>query len=107
MTLPPTWDLFGEDHLPHHVLLLAKMLEILRMSPSEALSLDGPALVVESASVRACNGKPAAEPTRDGAPLQFSFDKEILTALILPLPAAEACVKATKEYIDRCLPLLR
>ena len=27
MTLPPTWDLFGEDHLPHHVLLLAKMLD--------------------------------------------------------------------------------
>lgn len=23
------------------------------------------------------------------------------------VPAAEACVKATKEYIDRCLPLLR
>lgn len=27
MTLPPTWDLFGEDHIPHHVLLLAKMLD--------------------------------------------------------------------------------
>lgn len=27
MTLPPTWDLFGEGHLPHHVLLLAKMLD--------------------------------------------------------------------------------
>lgn len=27
MSLPPTWTLFGEDHLPHRVLLLAKMLD--------------------------------------------------------------------------------
>jgi len=27
MVLPPTWDLFGDDHLPHRVLLLAKMID--------------------------------------------------------------------------------
>jgi DNA-binding MarR family transcriptional regulator len=27
MALPPTWTLFGDDHLPHRVLLLAKMLD--------------------------------------------------------------------------------
>lgn len=27
MTLPPTWDLFGEDHLPHRIQLLSKMLD--------------------------------------------------------------------------------
>jgi DNA-binding MarR family transcriptional regulator len=27
MQLPPTWDLFGDDHLPHRLLLLAKMID--------------------------------------------------------------------------------
>ncbi|MEO8722733.1 MAG: MarR family transcriptional regulator [Sphingobium sp.] len=27
MTLPPTWNLFGDDHLPHRILLLAKMID--------------------------------------------------------------------------------
>ncbi len=27
MTLPPTWDLFGDDHLPHRLQLLAKMID--------------------------------------------------------------------------------
>ena len=27
MTLPPTWTMFGADHLPHRLLLLAKMLD--------------------------------------------------------------------------------
>jgi DNA-binding MarR family transcriptional regulator len=27
MPLPPTWDLFGEDHLPHRIQLLAKMID--------------------------------------------------------------------------------
>lgn len=27
MSLPPTWDLFGEDHLPHRIQLLAKMID--------------------------------------------------------------------------------
>lgn len=27
MVLPPTWDMFGDDHLPHRVLLLAKLLD--------------------------------------------------------------------------------
>ncbi|MCW3837644.1 MarR family winged helix-turn-helix transcriptional regulator [Sphingomonas canadensis] len=27
MSLPPTWDLFGEDHLPHRLQLLAKMID--------------------------------------------------------------------------------
>lgn len=27
MTLPPTWNLFDGDHLPHRILLLARMLD--------------------------------------------------------------------------------
>ncbi len=27
MTLPPTWDLFDDAHLPHRILLLARMLD--------------------------------------------------------------------------------
>lgn len=27
MALPATWDLFGDDHLPHRLLLLAKMID--------------------------------------------------------------------------------
>lgn len=27
MPLPPTWDLFGDDHLPHRLQLLAKMID--------------------------------------------------------------------------------
>lgn len=27
MTLPPTWTMFGADHLPHRLLLLAKILD--------------------------------------------------------------------------------
>ncbi len=27
MRHPPTWNLFGEDHLPHRLLLLAKMID--------------------------------------------------------------------------------
>ena len=27
MSLPPTWDLFGEDHIPHRLQLLAKMID--------------------------------------------------------------------------------
>ncbi len=27
MSLPPTWDLFGEEHLPHRIQLLAKMVD--------------------------------------------------------------------------------
>lgn len=27
MPLPPTWDLFGDDHIPHRLQLLAKMID--------------------------------------------------------------------------------
>jgi DNA-binding MarR family transcriptional regulator len=27
MSLPPTWDLFGDDHIPHRLQLLAKMID--------------------------------------------------------------------------------
>ena len=27
MALPSTWNLFGDDHLPHRLLLLAKMID--------------------------------------------------------------------------------
>jgi Peptidase family M1 domain/Omp85 superfamily domain len=68
--------------------LLAKMLEILRMTPKEALSLDGPALTVEDASVQGNGGKPFDPPPGipDNKALAFGFDPENQTALILRLP---------------------
>jgi DNA-binding MarR family transcriptional regulator len=27
MALPPVWQLFGQDHLPYHLLLLARMID--------------------------------------------------------------------------------
>jgi len=68
--------------------LLAKMLEILRTSPSEAMSLDGPAMRMESASVPVLAGKKICvvdqrEPDRHST---YSYAPENQTALIVPLP---------------------
>jgi hypothetical protein len=67
--------------------LLAKMVEILRMSPSESMSFDGPALEVASARVVSSSaitkaGGPAAEPT----PVKdLGYQDENVTALVVPL----------------------
>src|ERR1043166_1432217 len=67
--------------------LLAKMLEILRMSPTEAMSPDGPALRMEEASVPVIAGKELQlVEKRDPGRATFSFDPENQTALIVPLP---------------------
>lgn len=39
MALPPTWDLFGEDHLPHRLQLLARMID--RESARQLSELSG------------------------------------------------------------------
>ncbi len=54
---------------------LAKILEILRMSPSEAMSFEGPALNV--AQVKMANKEMA-----------FHFQTDNQTALVVPLPKA-------------------
>lgn len=56
---------------------LAKMLEILRVNPSEGLDLDGPALDVKTV------GLPG--PPGSGA-LPFHYQKDNPTALVVPLP---------------------
>src|SRR5947209_540478 len=74
---------------------LAKMLEILRMSPSEAMSFDGPALDVESALL--CEdptGRGSAEngevggntQTRRVRSLHFYYQADNPTALVVSLP---------------------
>jgi hypothetical protein len=63
---------------------LAKMLEILRLSPSEALDFEGPACTIHRATLAA----PPAN--REGAPanvdLPFAFRKDNATALEVVLP---------------------
>lgn len=71
---------------------LAKMLEILRVSPKEGLSTDGPALRVEDASLRSMAGKVVREQpvpggaSRDGKAIPFYYQADNQTALVLPLP---------------------
>jgi hypothetical protein len=72
--------------------LLAKMLEILRTAPSEGMSLDGPALKMESVSLRSLAGKefreqpaPGAAP-QGGLKLPFAYAPDNQTALVIPLP---------------------
>jgi Peptidase family M1 domain/Omp85 superfamily domain len=64
--------------------LLAKMAEILRMSPKESMSFDGPALQVDEVRYRGTKGKPVDEPG------SFFFPSDNATALTLPLPVAVA-----------------
>jgi hypothetical protein len=72
--------------------LLAKMLEILRVSPREGMTEDGAALEMETAYVRSCNGKELYDERRpdvlpaDGVSVPFSFEKTNQTALVIPLP---------------------
>src|SRR6516165_4464387 len=87
--------------------LLAKMLEILRVAPSEGMPGDGPVLQMEDTRGLTCNGKSCREhigpdgkaadgkaadgkaadgKAADGKNVPFSFDAEIQTALIIPLP---------------------
>jgi hypothetical protein len=71
--------------------LLAKMLEILRMSPREAMTDEGAALEMESTLVRACNGKRLVDRRRPQTPeegiyVPFAFDHENQTELHIPLP---------------------
>jgi hypothetical protein len=68
--------------------LLAKMLEILRLSPREALPTDGPALAVEDVTIRTLNGKELRDsrnPGHDGVFVPFSFAHDNQTALVIPL----------------------
>src|SRR5579859_2636846 len=71
--------------------LLAKMLEILRVSPREGMTADGAALEMETAYVRACNGRELRDERVPDAPAEgvsvpFSFEKTNQTALVIPLP---------------------
>ncbi len=72
---------------------LAKILEVLRMSPTEAMSFDGPALDIKSVNLI----QPAPNPheQRSGAAslateLPFHFQADNTTALVIPLPTALA-----------------
>src|SRR5271165_1303152 len=62
---------------------LAKILEILRMAPSEAMSFDGPALDVQAVHhlVSATSDKPASK-----SELSFHYQQDNATALVVPLP---------------------
>ncbi len=59
--------------------LLAKMVEILRVAPKEALNFDGPALKMQQATLLAADGKTAQ-------PLAPTFDSADATTMTLPLP---------------------
>jgi len=105
MPLPPTWDLFGEDHLPHRLQLLAKLIdrETARQLQSEfAMSLAewrvlafvcaaGPASAAEvgnaSAIDRAEVSRAVAKLERDGL-IRREADARHRKRLILePTPA--------------------
>jgi hypothetical protein len=72
--------------------LLAKMLEILRVSPREGMTQDGAALAMETAYVQSANGIALVDQRRPDAPpgegvsVPFSFEKANQTALTVPLP---------------------
>jgi hypothetical protein len=70
--------------------LLAKMVEILRMAPSEALSFDGPALQVEQAAVCSYDSpiarvKGGDSARREKAIANYTFSTDNPTALSIPL----------------------
>ena len=60
---------------------LAKILEILRMSPSEAMSFDGPALDVRQVNLLSPTNAPVCQ-------LPFHFQADNATALVVPLRQA-------------------
>jgi hypothetical protein len=62
---------------------LAKMAELLRMSPKESMSFDGPALEIEEVRYR---GKSAG--TAEDEPIAHHFPPDNATALTVPLPDA-------------------
>src|SRR5437773_1534735 len=69
--------------------LLAKMVELLRMAPREAMNFDGPALDVKAVAL---NAAPLPDIARAGhqepaspATAAFHFDKDNPTALVVPL----------------------
>ena len=69
---------------------LAKILEILRMSPSEAMSFDGPALDVDKVNLVQPE---ISHPKPGGANLKFTqlpfhYQPDNATALVVPLPSA-------------------
>lgn len=95
----PTEQLVFNAHAAYEVPsgdigLLAKTLEILRLSPREALVFDGPALRLQA--VRHLSAGPSeiqrtafpGAATKEKLSLEFTFDPDNRTALIVPLPAA-------------------
>jgi hypothetical protein len=67
--------------------LLAKMVEILRVAPKEALPFDGPALAIEG--VRILNAAPAAltqVSAAASAKLEFEHPSDNPTSMVVPLP---------------------
>jgi hypothetical protein len=64
---------------------LAKMLELLRLAPSEGLDFDGPAFRLERAAVIQI-ARPGAPPEVGCLPVETHFQKDNATALVVPLP---------------------
>jgi hypothetical protein len=81
---------------------LAKILEILRMSPSEAMSFDGPALDIDRVDLIEKRRKeeggrkevhpssPSLHPSSSPISLPFHFQEGNATALVVPLPKPAA-----------------
>jgi hypothetical protein len=76
------FNVFPRYKIPHgEVLLQAKLLEIYRLRPSEALDTVGKALDVERVALPGVTSADGAD-----APLDFSFPQDHPTALVVPLP---------------------
>lgn len=90
---------------------LAKMVEILRMAPSEALSFDGPALEVqqiaegdvEADAVRAAAARPGLLAV--GRELKFFYAEDNPTALVVPLGRAVSPGQAVTITLDFTMKL--
>lgn len=73
--------------------LLAKMLELLRQSPSEGMPLAGPPLEVTAAHLCHSDGQP-------GAALSFSYRQDNPTALVVSLPLEVRCDESVTIVLD-------
>ena len=115
MQLPPTWDLFGEDHLPHRLQLIAKLIDretARRLQREFALSLAewrvlaficaaGPASAADVGSASAIDraevSRAVAKLERDGQIVRSADPSHRKRLILAPTEAGHALFARIRE----------